>query len=376
MVGANLDEGVVMKARRAATVAVLVLLAAALAQPAAAASIKWLVVQLGTHGFGHLRAPSAVVTHAGPQDVGFECGKPSACQSPEPPTEGGCGCIDVLPQGPSSFDVARDGSIWLLDIVNNRFVVWRRGQSVKPARVVAIPRNQGVGDFTLGRGGTIYLFATPPGAGQRKLWSLTSAGRVRWQAPLTRALSNAHDAQLRIGPDGSVYTVRREEGRGLTWTALTTRAGRPLPVSRQRAGSAFQPLAPGLRLLETQPSAREIHFALVDKANKVVRAWRVTSRTALGEVRAAPALVGGDLVAAVDVTQQTQGKLLWEHLILRLSPSGAVRQRFALDARAAWDPDGTTVSTSLRVGPDGRLYQLRTDPKTGASIARYSLGSS
>jgi hypothetical protein len=367
-----------MKARRAAavTVLVLVLLAAALVQPAAASSIKWLVVQLGTHRFGHLRAPSAVVAHAGPQDVGFECGKPSACQPPEPSAEGGCGCIDVLPQGPSSFDVGRDGSIWLLDIVNNRLVVWRRGQAARPARTIALPRTESVGDFALGRDGTIYLIATPSGAGQRKLWALARTGRVRWQAPLTRALSNARDAQLRIGPDGSVYVVRRDEGRGLTWTALTTPEGRPLPLSRQRTGSPFQPLASGLRLLETQPSAREIHFALADRAGKIVRAWRVTSRTALGEVRAAPALVGSDLVVAVDVTQQSQGKLLWEHLILRLGPGGAVKQRFTLDARAAWDPDGTTVSTALRVGPDGRLYQLRTDPKTGASIARYSLGSS
>ena len=30
--------------------------------------------------------------------------------------------------------------------------------------------------------------------------------------------------------------------------------------------------------------------------------------------------------------------------------------------------------TPLRIGPDGRLYQLRTNPKTGMSIARYSVG--
>jgi hypothetical protein len=35
--------------------------------------------------------------------------------------------------------------------------------------------------------------------------------------------------------------------------------------------------------------------------------------------------------------------------------------------------DGTGASTPLRVGSDGGLYQLRTDPKTGASVARYSL---
>jgi hypothetical protein len=31
--------------------------------------------------------------------------------------------------------------------------------------------------------------------------------------------------------------------------------------------------------------------------------------------------------------------------------------------------------TGVRVGPDGHLYQLRTDRKTGVSVARYSLGT-
>ena len=364
-----------MKARTAVTVAALVLVAGALVKPAAATSIKWLVVQLGTHRFGHLRAPNATVAHADAQDVGFECGKPSACESSQPPTQG-CGCIDVVPQGPSSFDVARDGSVWLFDVVNNRFLVWRRGQPAKPARTVSLPRNQDVGDFALGREGRIYVFATPPGAGQRKLWALSSSGRLRWQAPLTRALSNARDAQLRVGPDGTLYAVRRQEGGRVTWTALTTPVGRALPLTRLHRSTPFQPLSGGLRVLATQLSGHELHFALIDRSDKVVRAWRVVSRTTLGEVRATPALLGADLVVAADATQQAKGKFLWEHVILRLGATGAVKQRFALDARSAWDPDGTTVTTSLRIGPDGRLYELRTDPKTGASVSRYSLGQS
>jgi hypothetical protein len=48
---------------------------------------------------------------------------------------------------------------------------------------------------------------------------------------------------------------------------------------------------------------------------------------------------------------------------------GAIRQRFALDARAVWGEK----QTELRVGHDGRLYQLGTSPTSGARIARYSL---
>jgi hypothetical protein len=368
-----------MKARRAIVIGVVLVglaigLAGPITQPATAASIRWLAVQLGVHRFGHLRAPDAIVAQAGPKDVGFECGKPSHCPSPEPPPAGGCGCIDVLPQGPSAFDVARDGSIWLLDIVNNRLLVWRPGHPAAAARSVELPKNLGVGDFTLGRDGTIYIYATPVGAGQRKLWALSPTGHVRWQAPITRELSNADDSKLRVGPNGALYTVRHHVEGTLVWTALTTAAGRPLSLAAQRRMSPFQPLTGNLRLLTTQPSEHEVHFAVVDPTDKVVRAWRVTSRTILGVVRAAGVLAGGDLLVTVDVTKQTQGKFLWEQQVLRLTSSGTIKRQFALDGRAAWDPDGTTVSTQLRIGRDGRLYQLRTDPKIGASIARYSLG--
>jgi hypothetical protein len=366
MVCAVETKGVVVNVRRAVALAGAVAGLVVL-EPATAAPIKWVSVHLGAHRFGHVRAPDAIVARAGPKGVGFECGKPSAC-TPNPPS-GGCGCIDVLPQGPASFDVARDGSIWLLDEVNNRLLVWRRGHAAAPARAIRLPRNLGVGDFALGREGTIYVFATPLGQGHRKLWALTATGRVRWQAPIAR------DGLLRLGPGGAVYTALRQEDGRTNWAQLTTAAGRPLPVAVQRRrATPFQPLPRGQRLFTTFISSHEVHFALVDRGGKVVRAWRVTSRTAVGPARATPALVGDDVVVALDVTRQTKAnKNLLEHLVLRLSAHGA-SQRLALDAGVVWDPDGTTTTTPLRIGPDGRLYQLRTNPKTGASIARYRLG--
>ena len=64
---------------------------------------------------------------------------------------------------------------------------------------------------------------------------------------------------------------------------------------------------------------------------------------------------------------------LSEHMILRLGQSGSMGKRFSLAANAVCCYDGTGASTPLRVASDGRLYQLRTDPKTGARVARYSL---
>jgi hypothetical protein len=348
--------------------------AGAVIQPATATPIKWLTVNLGVHRFGHLTAPDAVVARAGASDVGFECGKPSACPSQEPPPASSCGCIDVLPQGPTSFDVGRDGSIWLLDGLNHRLLVWQRGRPNHRARAVALPRNLDVGDFALAPNGTVYVYSARNVAGRpnHDLFALTTTGRVRWKAPT--AITNGQ-ALLRIGSDGALYAVGGfPSDNAFSWTPLTTPAGRPLPLAQQRRRtSATEPMPSGLTLLATEPSAHEVHFALIGRDHRVVRAWRVTSRTNVGIVRAVPAMLGGDLVVGVQVSHQVGSKFRAENLILRLRSSGETRLRVALDPRALWDPDGTTARTALRVGPDGRLYQLRTNPATGASVVRYSL---
>jgi hypothetical protein len=329
---------------------------------------RLLAVSLGAHQFGHLRAPDAIVASAGPRDVGFECGKPSACSSPESAPNEGCGCIDVLPQGPSSFDVARNGSIWLLDELNHRLLVWASGRPIRSARAIQLPAALAYSDFALGPRGTIYLFATDLGSGHRSLWALTPTGHVRWKAPIGNGV-------LRIGPGGLAYAVGAYEDDPAAWTPLTTAAGRPLSLAQQRRRTTrFQPLPGGLRLVTVWQSSHEVRFALVNRADAVVRAWRVTSKTQFGSGwRATPALVGRALVVTFDVSQQIKGKSLVEHLVVRLTSTGGTRQTFALDGRAVFG-DSETYTAPLRVGSDGRLYQLRTDPETGASVARYSLG--
>jgi hypothetical protein len=321
-----------------------VLLAGTMLQPANAAPVKWVAVSLGTHRFGHPSAPNAIVARAGPEDVGWEMPK----QGPF--------------MGPWSFDVAGDGSIWLLDEVNNRLLVWQAGRAEQPARIVPLPKLPfWPADFALGPGGTIYLTSPVPGAGMY-LYALTPAAQVRWKTPLATDILNA---ALRMGPDGALWTVA-----GSKWTPVTTKNGRPLSLAEQRRRtSRYQPLPGGLRLGTTYLLSHEMRFTLIDQADQVVRAWRVTSQTELWLGPVTPAMVGGDLVVTLDVSQQTENKFLLEHLVLRLAPTGAT-QRFALDPHAVW---GDTI-TELGVGPDGQLYQLRTDPTTGVSIARYSLG--
>jgi hypothetical protein len=334
----------------------MVLLAGITLGTAAAAPIKWVSVPLGTHQFGRTRAPNAIVVDAGPNQVGFK-------------KEGsGCGCTDG-PEGPMLFDVASNGSIWLFDVLNHRLLMWQPGKPAHPARSLPLPKLD-VRDFALGLNGTIYLnafYAKPPaGDSGANLWALKSSGKVLWRAHAKTGTA------LRLGPDGSLYAITHKAGSG-SWTRLTTAAGRPLSLAAQRS-TPFQPLAGGLHLVSTQLGLHEVHFALVDRSHKVVRAWRVTSKTQIELAQRAltPALVGGVLVVQLDVSRPAGDKSLFEHVVMRLAPNG-MRQSFSLDAKAVWGDDGAEAITALRVGSDGRLYQLRTNPKSGASIARYSL---
>ncbi|TMM28244.1 MAG: hypothetical protein E6F93_12745 [Actinobacteria bacterium] len=352
-----------MKVQRtfAATAAGLTFLLAGIALGTAAASpIKWVPVQLGTHQFGRLRAPDAVVAHAGPAEVAFN-------------KRGACGCLDG-PQGPMLFDVAPNGSIWLFDVLNHRLLVWQHGRPARPARALALPKLD-VRDFAVGRDGTVYLhavYADPPaGDSGATLWALAPSGKVRWRA---QALMGS---ALRIGSNGVLYSVGARKQDPGAWTPLTTPAGRPLSLAAQRRGTmTFQPLASGVHLVASRLGAHEVHFALVDRSRKVVRAWRVLSKTplALAQRTLTPALVGGDLVVELDVSRQVRSTLRSEHVVMRLSPTG-MRKRFSLDAKTVWGDNGDQPVAALRIGSDGRLYQLRTNPKTGASIARYSLGA-
>ena len=332
----------------------------AMAQPAlpAAASTsspspeRWLSVSLGSHTFGHLRTPDAIVATAGPTQVGFER-----------PQEG--------PNwGPWSFDVTRDGSIWLLDQVNHRLLAWQPGRPSGPVRTVKVPDPPVVADFAVADDGTIY--ASYPDKTQRvpgmdfnmSLAALSPSGQVRWRGPIIMAYFNG---QLRFGPDGALYWPNIDG----TWTQLTTKDGRLLTIAEQRQRTSLgQPLSGGRRLVTTEVSDHEFRVVLLNQAGRALRGWRVTSTNDLGGLRATPALVGGDPVIVLGISQQTTAKFLYEYVVLRLAPNGGTRVRFALDPHATW---GDVPITGVRVGPDGQLYQLRTNPAWGARIARFSL---
>jgi hypothetical protein len=337
----------------------LAILAGGAVRPAAATSLAPSPVPLGTHRFGHLRPPDAIVAHADAKAVGF--------YQPPKGQEG-------VALGPWSFDVAQDGSVWLLDELNHRLLAWRPGRPDHPARSVRLPLDplERVADFAVAPDHGIYAtYVPPPGPGPKtlRLCRLTPEGRVSWTAATTVEIFNA---QLRLGPDGTLYVSGGHEGPQ-DWTPLASPAGRPLPVAEQRRRtSPVQPVAGGLRLAATHRATGDWLFTLTGRAGRGEDGWRVTSRTQLGALAATPALVGRDPVVVVEVSKQAGSEFLSEYEVLRLARTGGASVRFAL-APATRVVFGDAPITGVRVGPDGRLYQLRTSRTGGVDIARYGL---
>jgi hypothetical protein len=153
------------------------------------------------------------VARAGPDQVGFSS-----------PPKG----ADGVSYGPWSFDVAPDGSVWLLDEVNHQLLVWQPGQPNRPARAVRLPLDplERIANFSVAPDHTIYAtYVPPPGPGPKtlRLAALTPTGVVRWTAATTDEIFNA---QLSIGPDNALYLFGGHSG-----TCTSTRfCGWPVPV--------------------------------------------------------------------------------------------------------------------------------------------------
>lgn len=134
-----------------------------------------------------------------------------------------------------------------------------------------------------------------------------------------------------------------------------------------------KPLDGGMRLIseaytpQVDGAVREARYALLDRKGRLVRSWRITSKTDLSFDFTTAELVGGDPVVVLDASDPAAGKI--EYSVLRLGRHG-VRSRFSLPRTVF----GDNLLADVRVGPDGNLYQLATSPETGVVISRFSLG--
>jgi hypothetical protein len=158
---------------------------------------------------------------------------------------------------------------------------------------------------------------------------------------------------------------------------VATPGGRPVSVSKQLRGThwPYQPVGKGLRLVsevytrQIDGAPHEVRLALVDRRGRVVRAWRVVSRTVIN-FRYTPELVGGNPAVVLDATRGTGSNFKWEYEVLSLGSRGT-RARFSV-ARTVF---GDNILPDVRFGPDGKLYELGSDPSTGIVISRYSIGA-
>jgi hypothetical protein len=329
------------------------------------------VVRLGKHVFDQPAAPETIVARAPGAALGWQIPPPG--QGPK--------------FGPQTFLVGADGSVWLDDSLNNRLLVYAAGAPDTVVRTIPLPSGSADSDVALGPEGTVYVTgAVGHGLGTRPvLYRIAPDGRILWRAGVAAAVGEAGaflagaNAGLRVGPSGNVYYLvgmfglpGGEQG----WMPVATVAGAPVPLRGQRPGThwPFQPLGHGLRLVSevyaavTDGAPREARYALVDRRGRVVRSWCIRSKTDINFTYATPELVGDDLVVVIDPTAFVGGELKWEHEVLRLGTDG-LRTSLSLSLATF----GDNVLTDVRMGPDGKLYQLASSPDTGVVISRFSL---
>lgn len=283
-------------------------------------------------------------TGSGDDQVGFDC-----------PGEGRCAL-------PTSFDVATDGTVWLADPANHRLLRWTAGQPDAPSE--AIHLDFAPIDVAIAPNGTLYVSGVLPGDAVKgmRLYAFDPDGRQRW---MSRLLSEYFNLHIRMGPDGILYATDPGPGRRNVWVPAVDADGRPLDRDEQaRAVEPDQPLIRPWRLVVSESGDCQVAVAA---AGKPEWSWRIPSADNLIlSDEAVPATLAGDLVLVFDVYKFDDHLL--ERLILRLTPDGAVAKKPTL-GRGSYR-GGDTV-TDVRIGGDGRLYQLGIDPAWGMRLARY-----
>jgi hypothetical protein len=317
--------------RNEATGASLTLPAGGAAAPQRSLPLEHAVtVDLGRHPFGETRAPDErVITARWGSAVG------------EVGLGGSAGGLRI---GPSSFDVAADGSVVVVDGNNARLERWsRHAVSATHADV-----DGAAGDLALAPDGSAYVL---DGRGRRaSLRHLGRDGRLVDEEPLLERTWS----QLRLGPEGPVVQQEPSE----QWFESAPGLSR---AAKLRSGEAGRPLADGTRLVVLRTGIGELRLARV-VGGRVRAAWRILSDTPLGEVQLAQP-VGKRLVAVVKAYTDAED----EFLVLIVDDTG-IAGRFAVRS-AEWA--ATSPLARFRV-VGSSLYHLGSTPD-GVFVDRYDL---
>jgi hypothetical protein len=293
----------------------------------------WTTVSVDAARFGRSRAASSVVRSfswgRGDAAIGLDSGR------------------EQSRIGPSAFDVAPDGSIVLLDQVNRRLVVLRRG-----ARAAHIPIefSGGEGDLAVGGDGTIYVLDS---SAKPIVRTFTAEGASIAAGRLAEPTAD----MVRVGPKGPLVHSYPSE----MW--LPVGSGRPpLAPGRQLASARAARTARGGVGVVVHASPAEVRLALV-RGERVEHAWALRGETSFGEVQLAEPYGDGMLVVVRLWNERNA-----EFRVLQLSTEGLVRS-FDVDP-AEWAESASLSRFRLH---GSTLYQLRSDP-SGVEIAKFEIG--
>jgi hypothetical protein len=294
-------------------------------------------VDLGVAHFSAHRRGARLVSARwgdGTSSVGLEAGK------------------SVGPVGASSFDVDETGTVLLLDQVHRRVLRWARGAQA-PARV-RVSIDGRIADLAMSDDGSLYVLESvaPPGRNGPLVRRFDETGR---DLDVVESAERS-PSQIRVGPDGPMVL----EHPSHQWTPVAL-DGYPLPPNEQRRRArSGRPLRSGGEAIVLR-TGNELRLA-VASGDRVVRSWRLTSATPLGEVQLAEAF-GARLVVVVRVYTESAD----EFRVVVLDRHG-VAQQFAV-ASADW-AETAPLSRFRLVGKS--LYQLGSNA-AGAFVDRYDL---
>jgi hypothetical protein len=296
------------------------------------------VVDLGAHSFGSTRGADARVVEtpwgSTPGRVGLLHG----------PTFG--------PIGPSAFDVAANGDVVVLDQVNGRVERWHVDGHVAD---MPVDVTGGIADMALEADGTMDVLE-PTGDGDSRtpeLRSFSPSGALRSKTPI----ADRTWSQLREGPLGP--EVQQEPSE--QWLPATHGRRSLSRMAQASGGHPGRTLPNGKELVVFRAGTSEARIAEV-AGTQVRRAWRIVSRTPLGEVQLAEPL-GNRVVVVIRPYTGTQD----EFLVLVLVDRG-VERSFSVDS-ADWAETAPLARFRLA---GSSLYQLGSTP-SGMHVDRFDL---
>jgi hypothetical protein len=279
-------------------------------------------ISLGSHVFGDVREPDADAAQAswgsGVNDVGL------------------AGSRELGFSGPSSFDVEPDGTVDMLDSVNERVLRWNHGKHER------IPLD-----------GTLELadFAAEPDGSFDVLDEHDTLHRYRGDGTPKWAQKLADRTWAKLGRGARVLQEPSEQ-----WMPVADDGDALSRANQMRAAHSAHH-----NLLVDRVGTDELRIAEV-RGNAPLRSWRITSDTPLGEVQLAEPHGNGAVVVTRAYTDDRD-----EFVVLVLGNHGLV-QRFSL-ASASWTETAPLARFRLAAGS---LYRFRTT-ESGAYVDRFDL---